>query len=85
MATIELDIINVLSREAEVELELQYGIELMLITENGPAGGNPLYSVQGNSTDIIKFLKEWYYGPDFGTEAFIMGEIKAVYSNLFVS
>ena len=84
MATIELDLTNVLSREAEVELELQYGIELVLVTENGPAGGNPLYSVQGEGADIVKFLKEWYYGPDFGNDAAIMGEIEDTFSELFV-
>ena len=85
MKTIELDLTNVLSREAEIELELQYGIELVLVTEVGPAGGNPLYSVQGDSADIVKFLKEWYYGPDFGSEADIMNEIEAAFAELFVS
>ena len=85
MKTIELDLANALSREAEIELELQYGIELVLITEDGPAGGNPLYSVQGDSADIVTFLKEWYYGPDFGNEADIMNEIEAAFAELFVS
>ena len=85
MKTIELDLTNVLSREAEIELELQYGIELVLVTAVGPAGGNPLYSVQGDSADIVKFLKEWYYGPDFGNETDIMNEIEAAFAELFVS
>ena len=85
MKTIELDLANALSREAEIELELQYGIELVLVTAVGPAGGNPQYSVQGDGADIIKFLKEWYYGPDFGNEADIMSEIEAAFAELFVS
>ena len=85
MKTIELDLTNVLSREAEIELEQQYGIKLVLVTEGGPAGGNLLYSVQGDGADIIKFLKEWYYGPDFGSEADIMDEIEAAFSELLVS
>jgi hypothetical protein len=84
MAMIELDLIDVLPHETEVELELKYGIELVLITENGPAGGNPLYSVQGDGADIVKFLKEWYYGPDYGNDAAIMGEIEEVFPDLFV-
>ena len=78
MKTIELDLD--LSREDEIELEQQYGIKLVLITEDGPAGGMPLYSVQGDSADLIKFLKEWYYGPDFGNEADIMDEIEVVFN-----
>ena len=83
MKTIELDLD--LTREAEIELELQYGIKLVLITAVGPAGGMPLYSVQGDSADIVTFLKEWYYGPDFGNEADIMNEIEAAFAELFVS
>ena len=85
MKTIELDLTNVLSHEDEIELEQQYGIKLVLVTEDGPAGGNPLYSVQGDDADLIKFLKEWYYGSDYGNEADIMDEIEAVFSELLVS
>lgn len=65
MTNTEIDLTEVLSRESETELELQYGIELILIAEVGPAGGNPLYGVQGEAADIIKFMKEWYFGPDY--------------------
>ena len=78
MKTIELDLD--LTREDEIELELQYGIKLVLVTAVGPAGDNPLYSVQGNVADIIKFLKEWYYGPDYGSDADIMDEIEAAFN-----
>ena len=86
MKTIELDL-N-LDREDEIELEQQYGIKFMVVIANGPPGGNPLYSlysVQGDSADIVKFLKEWYYGPDFGSETDIMDEIEAAFSELLVS
>ena len=78
MAKIELDLD--LSREDEIELEQQYGIKLVMVTAGGPAGGMSLYSVQGDSADIIKFLKEWYYGPDYGSEADIMDEIEVVFN-----
>lgn len=43
------------------EIEKQYDITFKLVTENGPAGGNPLYNIYFSSFNTIKsFLKNEY-------------------------
>lgn len=57
---LELDIAHD-SIDTIPEIENKYDITFKLVTENGPAGGNPLYNIYFSSFNTIKsFLKNEY-------------------------
>lgn len=62
-AKIELDVVDMYSVEEIAEF-LKNGIIVTLITEDGPAGGNPLYLFDGNAQAIKEYLMSDDYAMD---------------------
>lgn len=65
MARLELDFVfdpkNVGERLDQYEAVELYGLEMEIVSEVGPGGGNPLCAVIGMPHDIVKFLEESGY------------------------
>jgi len=52
----ELDISAEASKESVQQFATEHGCSAVLIIENGPAGGNPLYQFSSNSQDCLEEL-----------------------------
>lgn len=52
----ELDISAEASQESVHQFATDHGCTALLIMENGPAGGNPLYQFSSNSQDCLEEL-----------------------------
>ena len=56
MYVAELDISTEASQELVHQFATEHGCTALLIMENGPAGGNPLYQFSSNSQDCLEEL-----------------------------
>lgn len=56
MYVAELDISAEASQESVYQFATEHGCTALLIMENGPAGGNPLYQFSSNSKDCLEEL-----------------------------
>lgn len=56
MYVAELDISAEASQESVHQFATEHGCTALLIMENGPAGGNPLYQFSSNSQDCLEEL-----------------------------
>jgi hypothetical protein len=56
MYVAELDISAEASQELVHQFATEHGCTALLIMENGPAGGNPLYQFSSNSLDCLEEL-----------------------------
>jgi hypothetical protein len=56
MYVAELDISTEASQELVHQFATDHGCNALLIMENGPAGGNPLYQFSSNNKDYLEEL-----------------------------
>ncbi len=52
--------------------QLQY----LLITEHGPAGGNPVYRIEGPLPQLVKWLQDEYAGGDLDQVLYAIKDAK---------
>ena len=64
--TVELDISHEAKHEEVVQFATEHGCRVMLRIEEGPAGGNPLYTFASESFDMIQELTEQVLGAGHG-------------------
>lgn len=64
--TIELDISHEATHEEVVQFAKDHGCRVMLRIEDGPAGGNPLYTFASESFDMLQELTEQVLGTGHG-------------------
>ena len=67
--TVELDISHEATHEEVVQFANDHGCRVLSRLENGPAGGNPLYTFASNEFQNIKKLTEFMFlGAGFDEE-----------------
>lgn len=54
------------------------GVHALLLTEHGPAGGNPVYRIEGPLPELVKWLKDVYGcdSPQGESVAFFISQAK---------
>lgn len=62
--TIQLDVAYTTPKSMVKEFAQSHGCDYKLITENGPAGGNPIYEFSSNNFDYLWELTDQLLGPN---------------------
>ena len=68
MFSIELDISHEPTHQENVEFAREHNCNAILVTENGPGGGNPVYEFTSDKIENIIKLTTNIYGGTFDTE-----------------
>lgn len=63
--TVELDISHEAAHEEVLGFATDHGCRVLSRIENGPAGGNPLYTFASESLDYLQELTEQVLGSEF--------------------
>jgi hypothetical protein len=60
--TVELDISHEVTHEEVLEFAQDHGCRVLSRIENGPAGGNPLYTFASENINYLQELTEQVFG-----------------------
>lgn len=63
---VELDITHEADHQEVVQFAIEHGCRVLSRVENGPAGGNPLYTFASDSFDMLQELTEQVLGVNSG-------------------
>jgi len=60
--SVQLDVSHEVTHEEVVQFAAEHGCDCVLLEQNGPAGGNPLYKFISASEDMIQELADQLTG-----------------------